>query len=94
MKYLSKIFFLLLLVQPLTAQAQLTDLDWVIKLAEEIIEETSLCEECTWVNPTLSEVGFGNETYIFLRYSCSTQESFARMYNLDGTLTWLLLLLL
>ena len=33
-----------------------------------------------------SYVRFNAAEYIFLRYSCSTTESFARMYTLDGTL--------
>ena len=72
-------------VCPFLLSAQTYQKDWVIQLAEEIVEETDFCERCTWVNPTLSEVDFGGERYIFLRYSCSSNESFARMYDLEGT---------
>jgi len=86
MNHLAKICFFLLLTSTLTAQVQLDDLDWVVGLAEEIVDETDLCETCTWVNPTLSFVRLNTSEFIFLRYSCSTQESFARSYNLDGTI--------
>lgn len=77
--------FFFLLVTQVTGQGQINEANWMVQLTEEILEETDLCERCTWVNPTLSYVRFNDSEFIFLRYSCSTTESFARMYNLDGT---------
>ena len=77
--------FFFLLVAQVTGIGQTIKANWVVQLTEEILEETDLCERCNWVNPTLSYVRFNASEYIFLRYSCSTTESFARMYNLDGT---------
>ncbi len=87
MHFLRRYFLLfLLLVAPVTGQGQIDEADWIVQLTEEILEETDLCERCIWVNPTLSFVRFNAAEYVFLRYSCSTTESFARMYTLDGTL--------
>lgn len=86
LKYFPKIFFFILLVNPLSLLGQLEGLNWVVDLTEEILEETDLCERCTWVNPTISFVTLADGEHIFLRYSCSTTESFARMYDLSGNL--------
>ncbi len=86
LKLLPNIFLFFLLTNPLMLLSQLEGLDWVVDLTEEIIEETDLCERCTWVNPTISFVTLAGGEHIFLRYSCSTTESFARMYDLSGNL--------
>lgn len=83
-KFFPILFFLF--INPFSLLGQLGGLQWVKQLAEEVVEETDFCERCTWVNPTISFVRLNTSEYIFLRYSCSTTESFARMYNLDGTL--------
>ena len=78
--------FFLLFVTHVTGQGQISEPDWIVRLTEEILEETDLCESCTWVNPTISYVRFNADEFIFLRYSCSTNESFASMYTLEGRL--------
>lgn len=69
---------------PIVLTAQVTEPNWIVNLTEEILNETDLCERCQWVNPTLSYVEIREEKYIFLRYSCSTSDSYARMYDLSG----------
>lgn len=83
-KHFPKIFLFLFFLNPCTLLGQYEGLAWVAQLAEKVVEETDLCERCTWVNPTISYVRLSTAEFIFLRYSCSTQESFARMYNLNG----------
>jgi len=86
LKYLPKIFLFFLWMNPILLFGQLEGLNWIVDLTEEVVEETDLCERCTWVNPTISFVTLAGGEHIFLRYSCSTTESFARMYDLNGNL--------
>jgi len=66
--------------------AQDLGLNWITDLVEEIQEETDLCERCDWVPPSISYVALNGQEYVFLRYSCSTQHSYARMYDLKGNI--------
>ena len=87
MKLLNRLVFVIGLSLPITVLSQAPDLGWIVELTEEIVNETDLCERCTWVNPTITKVlSGGGETYYFLRYSCSTSESFARMYDVNGSI--------
>jgi len=59
---------------------------WIIPITEEIIDETDLCERCTWLPPTFTRIEFNNDDYYFLRYGCSIADNFARMYDREGEL--------
>lgn len=83
LKFIQHILFtsLILLSFPLSGQEEL--LNWMIPLTEELTTETDLCERCTWQSPAITRVVFNEEFFYFLRYSCSIEDNFARMY--DGT---------
>ncbi len=75
---------LFLLLSPSMVFGQGEEIAWIVALAEEIVEETDLCERCTWVNPTISKVYSGSRLNYFLRYSCSISESVSIMYDVAG----------
>ncbi|MEL6925632.1 MAG: hypothetical protein AAFO94_16425, partial [Bacteroidota bacterium] len=80
-------FILLLLcagVQQANAQDDL--LEWMIPLTEEILNETDLCERCSWLPPTITRIDFNNDFYYFLRFNCALTEGIARMYDKEGNL--------
>ena len=81
-RYFPYLFFLFLSPSIIFGQGE--EIAWIVTLAEEIVEETDLCESCTWVNPTISKVYSGNRINYFLRYSCSISESVSIMYDEAG----------
>jgi len=77
---------LLLVLGKANLFGQYENKEWIIDLATKISDETDLCERCFWVSPTIAEVELSGEVFIFLRYSCSTNDGFARMYDLEGNI--------
>jgi len=84
MQCCKQILFLLTFLSPISLFAQTPNLVWIEALAEEILEETDLCERCTWVKPSITKVDFNNDFFYFLRYNCSISDSYARMYDASG----------
>jgi len=60
------------------------DLSWIVDVAKEIVTESGLCESCTWVAPSITKRKIDGESFYFLRYNCSINESFSRMYDENG----------
>ena len=85
MQVYKKIQLLFMFLSPTILLGQSANLVWIEDLVEEILEETDLCESCTWVFPSITKVEFNREYFYFLRYNCSTSDSFARMYDESGT---------
>jgi len=84
MQCCKQILFLLTFLSPISLFAQSPNLAWIEALAEEILEETDLCERCTWVKPSITKVDFNEGFFYFLRYNCSISDSYARMYDESG----------
>ncbi len=78
------LFICCLLCAELTAQS--AGLQWIQDIVAYVEEETDWCDRCEWVNPSITEVHINDSKYIFLRYSCSIKQGFARMYDLDGNI--------
>ncbi len=64
--------------------SQARDVQWIIDLTDEVLDESDLCERCTWVSPIITQVRSAGRTFFFFRYSCSIDQAFSRMYSVAG----------
>ena len=86
MKVYRKILILFISLSAITLVGQAPDLTWLEDLAEEIVEETDLCETCTWVKPTITKIKLNGDFFYFLRYNCAINHSFSRVYDENGNI--------
>lgn len=75
---------LLMSIDMESLSGQVSSIQWMVDLTDEVLHESDLCERCTWVSPIITRITSAGNTFFFFRYSCSIDQGFSRMYTVTG----------